>query len=119
MTNSYSKIVLNDGVISSQHLRIYSIIYDPTIEPFIYAEDLSRNGSFWLCKKGARWRRYIIGKGNAFLLSSGDMIELCDQVIFAFRTIPLLQEAEVKEGLLEWQRSERKVNIHMLWPSIG
>ncbi len=63
------------------------MIYDPnapSIDPFVYAEDLSTNGSRWLPKIQCSQRSFSIGKGNAFLLSDGDRIVLCDGTLFAF-----------------------------------
>ena len=63
------------------------MIYDPnapSIEPFVYAEDLSTNGSRWLPKIPYSQKPFSIGKGNAFLLSDGDTIILCDGTLFVF-----------------------------------
>ncbi len=92
--------MLDDLTISNVHVRIYSVIYDETTEPFVYAENLSRNGCYWLQKKGSSYQKYYIGKGSAFLLSDGDKITLCDWTTFVFRAIPFLQSGPQAENLL-------------------
>ncbi len=106
-----SQVVLNDATISNRHLRVYSIIYDQTIEPFVYAEDLSRNGSRWLFKKRNVWKSYPMGNGTAFLLSNGDIIQLCDGSSFIFHSAPFFQDAQHSEEILALQAVERKVRL--------
>lgn len=104
-----SQIVLHSTTISNRHLRIYSVIYDQTVEPFVYAEDLSRNGSRWLFKKLATWKSYPMGNGASFLLSNGDMLQLCDGTLFTFHAAPFRQEVQQLEDILALQTIERKV----------
>lgn len=68
------------------HIRIYSIRYDPGIEPFVYAENVSLNGFDWLHQHGTTWDAFPVSKGTAVLLSSGDRLRLCDQTTFVFET---------------------------------
>ena len=79
-TNLNSQIVRSNPSISNRHLRIYSVIYEANIEPiqgFVYAEDLSTNGSFWQYKRGSHLTESLIGRCNAVLLSSGDQVRFC------------------------------------------
>lgn len=49
----------------------------PELEPFVYAEDISRNGVYW---NGS-----LIGnKSNAFLLSDGDRLRLTSKTSLKF-----------------------------------
>ena len=86
---------------SNKHLRIYTIIYDDEnpseVGPLVYAEDLSRNGTYW--------NRSLIGKGNGgFLLSNDDTLRLSSSTLLRFeRCAPeekdpfdLTQENEMK-----------------------
>lgn len=78
---SISQYTINDPCVSNKHLRIYTIIYDddnPTeVAPLVYAEDLSRNGTYW---NGS-----LIGKGNGgFLLSDGDTLRLSSHTLLRF-----------------------------------
>ena len=80
-----SNIVLRDPSISNTHLRIYSILYeslDETNLHFVYAQDLSTNGSCWRTRYNGE---HMIGKGNVILLEDGDQVNLCDGSIFRFR----------------------------------
>lgn len=77
-----SQYVLDDPVISNRHLRIYSVVYDGDepndVAPLVYAEDLSRNGTFW--------NGFLIGKGNGgFLLSDGDTLRVSARTLFVYR----------------------------------
>ena len=107
ITDLQSQILLNDMTISNQHLRIYSVIYDLNVERFVYAEDLSRNGSYWLYKRNDCWKKHLIGRGNAFLLSNGDRIRLCDGSSFVFRSVPFPQHSKLSEPLSRVQELER------------
>lgn len=104
-----SQIVLRSTTISNRHLRIYSVIYDQTIEPFVYAEDLSRNGSRWLFKTLANWKSYPMGNSASFLLSNGDRLQLCDGTLFTFHAAPFHQDVQHLEDSLALQTVERKV----------
>ena len=103
LTNS-SQYVLNDPVVSNKHLRVYSVVYDGDkpndVSPLVYAEDLSRNGTFW---NGS-----LIGKGNGgFLLSDKDTLRVSPRTVFVYRMVlpherdesfDLVQEYEMKVG---------------------
>lgn len=101
--------MLDDLTISNRHIRIYSVIYDETTEPLVYVENLSRNGCFWLQKRGYKYQRYSIGKNDAFLLSDGDKITLCDRTTFTFRAVPFLQSGPQAEDLLDLKKLEIEV----------
>lgn len=104
-----SQIVLSSMTISNRHLRIYSVIYDQTIEPFVYAENLSRNGSRWLSKKLANWKSYPMGNGSPFLLSNGDRLQLCNGTLLTFHATPFRQDVQQLEDSLALETEERKV----------
>lgn len=77
-----SQYVLDDPAISNKHVRIYSVVYDGDkqngVAPLVYAEDLSRNGTFW---NGS-----LIGRGNGgFLLSDGDTLRVSARKILVYR----------------------------------
>jgi pSer/pThr/pTyr-binding forkhead associated (FHA) protein len=103
MLTESSQHVLDDPVISNKHLRVYSVYNGEKLNdvaPLVYAEDLSRNGTFW---NGS-----LIGKGNGgFLLSDKDTLRVSARILFVFRTIipheeddlfDLTQEREMKVG---------------------
>src|SRR2546423_1524428 len=113
-----SKHVLNDPVISNKHFRIYSIFYDGDkpndVAPLVYAEDLSRNGTFW---NGS-----LMGKGNGgFLLSDGDTLRVSSRKLFVFhmnnpgnedRLFDLVQEHEMNVGLSRIPKGNAKISQH-------
>ena len=89
-------------MVSNKHLRIYSVVYDndnsTSVDLLVYAEDLSRNGTFW---NGS-----LIGKGNGgFLLSDGDTLRVSSRISFVYlkvatdgdtESFDLVQEREMK-----------------------
>src|SRR5271169_6324084 len=82
MLTESSQHVLDDPVISNKHLRVYSVVYNGEkpndVAPLVYAEDLSRNGTFW---NGS-----LIGKGNGgFLLSDDDTLRVSTKTYFTFQ----------------------------------
>lgn len=79
-------MVLQDPTISNVHLRIYSIRYDPGIEPFVYAENLSTNGVEWLNEDHKTMGPIPIPRDEAILLSNGDKLFLSDHTAFVFQT---------------------------------
>lgn len=99
-----SQHVVQDVVISNKHLRIYTVIFDDDhsdgVAPLVYAEDLSRNGTYW---NGS-----LIGKGNGgILLSDGDTLRVSPRIYYHFRQsarqdaeppFDLTQEREMKVG---------------------
>ncbi|KAI9729989.1 MAG: hypothetical protein M1834_006187 [Cirrosporium novae-zelandiae] len=81
--NGRCQLVLNDPVISNKHVRIYSILFERNnvteIAPLIYAEDLSRNGTYW--------NNSLIGKGTGgVLLSDGDLLRVSPRITLKFCT---------------------------------
>lgn len=100
-TDVASQIVLQDPTISNVHLRIYSIRYDPGIEPFVYAENLSTNGVDWLNEDHKTLGPFPIPRGEAILLSNDDKLHLSGQTVFLFRTrLPasqLLTSTQIQE----------------------
>ncbi|KAE8148593.1 kinase-like domain-containing protein [Aspergillus avenaceus] len=72
--------VVDDPLVSNQHIRIYTIIFDREnleISPLVYAQDLSLNGTLW--------NGHPMGKGNgSFLLSDGDVLTLSPRVSLQF-----------------------------------
>lgn len=85
-TDLSSQIVLPDPTISNIHLRVYSIRYDPGVEPFVYVENLSTNGVNWVHERCMTWGGFPILQGEAILLSNGDKLHLCDHATFTFQT---------------------------------
>ena len=106
-----SNIIVADPIVSNKHLQIYSITYieDDHQRIFVYAKDLSTNGSFWRYKHGNGWKEFLIGKGNAVLLSNGDRIRLYNGSSFTFQSVnrspecsqyaSTVQEDDTKVGL--------------------
>lgn len=85
--NTCSQLFLDDPYVSARHLRIYTVVYDDNdsteVDSLVYAEDLSRNGTYW--------NGTLIGRGNhGFLLSDGDVLKLSINVSLKFtRSSPL------------------------------
>jgi hypothetical protein len=84
-----SQYTICDPYISNKHLRIYTILYDgddpSDVAPLVYAEDLSRNGTYW---NGS-----LIGKGNGgFLLSEGDTLRLSSLTLLRFESVAIADE---------------------------
>ncbi|KAL9108926.1 MAG: hypothetical protein Q9227_006322 [Pyrenula ochraceoflavens] len=74
--------VINDITVSSKHLRIYTVVVDQEeasrIPPLVYAEDLSRYGTY--CNGT------LIGKGRGgFLLSDGDVLQISARILITFK----------------------------------
>src|SRR5277367_137523 len=89
MLTESSQHVLDDPVISNKHLRVYSVVYNGEkpndVAPLVYAEDLSRNGTYW---NGS-----LIGKGNGgFLLSEGDTLRLSSLTLLRFESVATADE---------------------------
>ncbi|KAL1979521.1 hypothetical protein VTN96DRAFT_5678 [Rasamsonia emersonii] len=106
--------VVDDPVVSNRHVRIYTIIYDhdnpQEVAPLVYAQDLSRNGTFW---NGAK-----IARGNGgVLLSDGDILRLSPGSYIQFRcrsgqtTDPFsaLQRQEMKAFESQYTITDRKL----------
>jgi len=103
-----SQHVLDDPVISNKHLRVYSVYNGEKLNdvaPLVYAEDLSRNGTFW---NGS-----LIGKGNGgFLLSDKDTLRVSAKILFVYHSVfphgeddlfDLTQEHEMKVSPFLWK----------------
>lgn len=76
---------------------------------FVYAKDLSTNGSYWRHKHDNRWREYLIGKGSAVLLSDGDKLRLCNGSSFIFRFVS--QNSESSQDASTVQEDDIKVGL--------
>ena len=110
--NFSSQIVVKEPTISNRHLRIYSIVYEANNDPmqgFVYAEDLSTNGSYWQYMRGSHWTEAHIGKGNAVLLSDGEKIRLCDGSCFVFRSTLFALPMNDIDGAGSLEEVQRKV----------
>ncbi|KAI5295906.1 hypothetical protein KEM52_006529 [Ascosphaera acerosa] len=81
-------VTVDDRHISNKHLRIYSVVFDTAetsevggecIEPLVYAEDISSNGTLW---NGHRmgYRR------GSVLLTSGDVLTLAEGVTAVYQS---------------------------------
>lgn len=110
-----SNIIVTDLTVSNKHLQIYSIAYteDDHQRIFVYAKDISTNGSFWRYKYNDYWREYLIGKGRAVLLSDGDKLRLCDGSSFTFR--PLHRNPECSKNASTVQEDDIKAGFSNLW----
>jgi serine/threonine protein kinase len=85
----------DDFTISREHLRIHCILYDQNtitdIAPFVYATDLSANGTY--LKKsnsectGSQGRGILMGKNGTFLLDDGDELQLSDSVTLIYQSL--------------------------------
>lgn len=97
MTSRYSWH--DDFTISREHLRIHCILYeqDPIadIAPFVYATDLSANGTY--LKKsneecdGSQGRGILMGKNSTFLLDDRDELQLSETVTLVYRSFGLVK----------------------------
>ncbi|KAF2676749.1 Pkinase-domain-containing protein [Lentithecium fluviatile CBS 122367] len=84
----------SDPTISNRHLRIHCILYekDPVsdIPPFVYATDLSTNGTFLKksnvqCASSQDERGMRLGRSNgSFLLDDGDELRISDNVTLIY-----------------------------------
>ncbi|KAF2273876.1 kinase-like protein [Westerdykella ornata] len=102
-----------DPVISNRHLRIHCILYeqDPVsgIPPFVYATDLSTNGTY-LKKANSECASSQSGgirmtRNSAFLLDDGDELRLSDSVTLVYRSVTPVRE----EVLTPVQQRERQM----------
>lgn len=74
--------VVYDPTVSCKHLRIHTIIVDQDdasgVAPLVYAEDLSRNGTYW--------NNALMGKGRGgFLLSDDDVLQISSRIKLVFK----------------------------------
>lgn len=84
----------DDLTISRKHLRVHCILYeqDPVarVAPFVYATDVSANGTF--LKKanpactGSQGVGTLMGPDNAFLLDDGDELRISDTVTLIYHS---------------------------------
>ncbi|KAH9872592.1 hypothetical protein J1614_004985 [Plenodomus biglobosus] len=104
----------DDLTISRKHLRIHCILYeqDPVaqIAPFVYATDLSANGTY--LKKsnsacvGSQDQGILMGHNNCFLLEHGDELCLSDSV-----TLIYAPKARGKEAILSPIQQQEKCSF--------
>ncbi|KAF3038154.1 hypothetical protein E8E12_007306 [Didymella heteroderae] len=93
----------DDFTISREHLRIHCILYeqDPIadIAPFVYATDLSTNGTY--LKKsneectGSQGRGILMGKNGTFLLDHGDVLQLSETVTLVYRSFGTVKQCTI------------------------
>lgn len=100
-----SHYCINEPTVSNKHVRIYTVIYDEDspdeIPPLVYAEDLSRNGTYW--------NGTLIGKGNGgFLLSDRDILKINAKTYFIFEAAPFDTQNDLMDKV---QRKELEVGI--------
>lgn len=103
-----SQYVVDDPVVSNKHVRIYTIIYDhdnpQEVAPLVYAQDVSRNGTFW---NGAK-----IGRGTGgVLLSDGDVLRLSPSSYIQFRC----RSRQITDPFSALQRQEMKVGSSTMY----
>lgn len=111
--NRCSRVVVDAPWISNQHIRMYSIIYSDDVEPFLYVEDISSQGSnTWLYKRKRQWERIVMSKGSVMLLSDGDRLRLCDGTVFAFRSYQTAQSSMAPTAKDELREQEMDVSQH-------
>ena len=89
--NVRSQVILDDPCVSAKHLRVYTVVYDNNdateVDTLVYAEDLSRNGTYW---NGS-----LIGRGNGgFLLSADDVLKLSGSVSIRYKPMHAIEMAE-------------------------
>ncbi len=80
------------------------MVYDTdkatNVTPLVYAEDLSRNGTFW--------NSSLIGKGNGgFLLDDEDTLRVSARTLFVYRRLLLADDEELFDLV---QEREMKVS---------
>lgn len=105
----FSQIIRETPSISNVHVKIYSIFGEHNA--FVYAEDLSTNGTFWRYQGKARWLESRIGKNKAVLLSDGDQIRLCDGSCYVFNAVAASTRTEFMEDANLVQRKEIEVGL--------
>lgn len=81
---SYSSHAVGDRHVSNKHLRIYNIVFeedsDDEVLPLVYAEDVSRHGTFL---NGS-----LIPRGfGGVLLADGDELRLSPSLRYRFRQL--------------------------------
>ncbi|KAF2639016.1 kinase-like protein [Massarina eburnea CBS 473.64] len=85
-----------DSTISNQHLRIHCVLYesDPVanVPPFVYATDMSTNGTYLkkfkeACASSQSDQGILMGKGSAFLLDDEDELRISESVTLIYHEI--------------------------------
>lgn len=115
LLNHSSRLLPKDPSISGHHLKFYSVIYnDEPRQVFVYAQDLSTNGSYWHDRIGSRYVETLIGRGNAILLSSGDKIKLCDgtYIVFSVAVIPWVEQTPFEDDVQQTEIDVRYTFRH-------
>ncbi|UPX12609.1 Non-specific serine/threonine protein kinase [Ascochyta rabiei] len=103
----------DDLTISREHLRIHCILYeqDPIsdIAPFVYATDLSTNGTHMKKSNaectGSQGRGVLMGKNGTFLLDDGDELQLSETVTLIYHSFGTVR----KSVLTQTQERERAI----------
>ncbi|KAF2012572.1 Pkinase-domain-containing protein, partial [Aaosphaeria arxii CBS 175.79] len=104
----------SESVISNRHLRIHCVLYEQDriyeTPPFVYATDMSRNGTY-LRKSNigctsSQGRGVLMGqKSGAFLLDNGDELRMSDSLTLIYRShIP-----PTASGLTALQKREARL----------
>lgn len=100
-TDFCSQLIVQDPTVSNKHCRIYSIVYDDQIEPLIYIEDLSSNGTYW---NGS-----LLGRGNeGALLCNGDTIRISPRISYTYEAIRTF-ESESVDDIQEAEKRVRRI----------
>ncbi|KAF1933448.1 kinase-like protein [Didymella exigua CBS 183.55] len=104
----------DDFTISREHLRVHCILYeqDPIadIAPFVYATDVSANGTY--LKKsnaecnGSQGRGVLMGKNGTFLLDDGDELQLSETVTLIYHSF-----GTVKHCVLTSMQEREKLSL--------
>ncbi|KAL9098233.1 MAG: hypothetical protein Q9163_006072 [Psora crenata] len=99
------QIHINDPSVSGQHLRIYSVCYDEddtSVEPLVYAQNLSVNVALWSYGDDVRRQWYKIRKGQAILLSEGDALRVSPRGrVFSFKAYASLSAPSTEQDPIE------------------
>lgn len=106
-----SGFTIDDPQISNRHIRIYSVVFDTAetsevggegINPLVYAEDISTNGSWWNGQRmGCRC--------GSVLLSTGDVLTLANGLSLTYES----KDEEEVAGLSEVVKKETTVYDHI------
>ncbi|KAF2263899.1 kinase-like protein [Lojkania enalia] len=103
----------SDSYISNKHLRIHCVLYeqDPIadIPPFVYATDVSTNGTY--LKKSnsecssSQGRGIRMGRNKgAFLLDNGDELQISDSVTLIYRSLIQVDPVELTPTQVQEKR---------------
>ncbi len=85
---------------------------DEPRQAFVYAQDLSTNGSRWIYKSETRNEEAVIGRGHAVLLTDGDKVRICDSTCFTFGAAAISKPINFKldAGYTQVQKKEMDVS---------